>query len=289
MRFLPCFTALVLTVTFARVHAESPIAPGAKLEKLSDGFKFTEGPTADAQGNVYFTDQPNNRIHKWSVDGQLSIFLEPAGRANGLCFDAQGMLWACADEHNELWRIDPATKQHEIVVKDFNGKLLNGPNDVWVRPDGGLYFSDPFFKRPYWTRGPSEQGGAFVYFLSADRKTLKRVTGPIGPNGVVGTPLYVASGGIKAFDIQPDGSLTNERKFCDGKADGMTLDVEGRLYLAAKGVAIYDKAGALIETIEVPEKWTANVCFGGRDMQTLFITASTGLYAVKMRVKGTAQ
>ena len=293
MRFLTCFTALVLTAASDCIHAESPIASGAKLEKLSDGFKFTEGPTADAQGNVYFTDQPNNRIHKWSVDGQLSIFLEPAGRANGLCFDAQGMLWACADEHNELWRIDPATKQHEIVVKDFNGKLLNGPNDVWVRPDGGLYFSDPFFKRPYWTRGPSEQGGAFVYFLSADRKTLKRVTGPIGPNGVVGTPggktLYVASGGIKAFDIQPDGSLTNERKFCDGKADGMTLDVEGRLYLAAKGVAIYDKAGALIETIEVPEKWTANVCFGGRDMQTLFITASTGLYAVKMRVKGTAQ
>ena len=293
MHFLTRFTVIILTATSTFLHAESLVAPDAKLEKLSSGFKFTEGPTADAQGNVYFTDQPNNRIHKWSVDGQLSIFLEPAGRANGLCFDAQGMLWACADEHNELWRIDPATKQHEIVVKDFNGKLLNGPNDVWVRPDGGLYFSDPFFKRPYWTRGPSEQGGAFVYFLSADRKTLKRVTGPIGPNGVVGTPggktLYVASGGIKAFDIQPDGSLTNERKFCDGKADGMTLDVEGRLYLAAKGVAIYDKAGALIETIEVPEKWTANVCFGGRDMQTLFITASTGLYAVKMRVKGTAQ
>jgi gluconolactonase len=293
MRFRTCFTALIVTAACACVHADLPVAPGAKLEKLSGGFKFTEGPTADAEGNVYFTDQPNDRIHKWSVDGQLSIFLEPAGRANGLCFDAQGMLWACADGHNELWRIDPATKKHEAVVKDFNGKLLNGPNDVWVRPDGGVYFSDPFFKRPYWTRGPAEQSGAFVYFLSADRKTLKRVTGPIGPNGVVGTPdgktLYVASGGIKAFDIQPDGSLTNERKFCDGKADGMTLDVEGRLYLAAKGVAIYDKAGALIETIEVPEKWTANVCFGGRDMQTLFIAASTGLYAVKMRVKGTAQ
>jgi len=267
MRVLPCFTALILTAACASIHAESAVAAGAKLEKLADGFKFTEGPTADAQGNVYFTDQPNNRIHKWSGDGQLSIFLEPAGRATGLCFDAQGMLWACADEHNELWRIDPATKKHEAVLKDLNGKLLNGTNDVWVRPDGGVYFSDPFFKRPYWTRGPAEQGGAFVYFLSADRKTLKRVTGPIGPNGVVGTPdgktLYVASGGIKAFDIQPDGSLTNERKFCDGKADGMTLDVEGRLYLAAIGVAIYDKTGALIETMEVPEKWTANVCFGG--------------------------
>jgi len=293
MHFLTRFTVIILTATSAFLHAESLVAPDAKLEKLSDGFKFTEGPTADAQGNVYFTDQPNNRIHKWSVDGQLSVFLEPAGRANGLCFDAQGMLWACADEHNELWRIDPATKQHETVVKEFDGKLLNGPNDVWVRPDGGVYFSDPFFKRPYWTRGPAEQGGAYIYFLSADRKTLKRVTGPIGPNGVVGTPdgktLYVASGGIKAYDIQADGSLTNERKHCDGRADGMTIDVDGRIYLAAKGVVIYDKTGALVETIQVPEKWAANVCFGGKDMKTLFITASTGLYSIKMRVKGMPQ
>ena len=146
-------------------------------------------------------------------------------------------------------------------MKEFDGKLLNGPNDVWVRPDGGVYFSDPFLKRPYWTRGPAEQGGAYIYFLSADRKTLKRVTGAIGPNGVVGTPdgktLYVASGGIKAYDIQDDGSLTNERKHCDGRADGMTLDVHGRIYLAAKGVVIYDQTGALVETIQVPEKWNA--------------------------------
>ena len=293
MHFLTRFTVIVLTATSTFLRAESLVAPDAKLEKLSDGFKFTEGPTADAQGNVYFTDQPNNRIHKWSVDGQLSVFLEPAGRANGLCFDAQGMLWACADEHNELWRIDPVTKQHEVLVKEFDGKLLNGPNDVWVRPDGGVYFSDPFFKRPYWTRGPAAQGGAYIYFLSADRKTLKRVTGPIGPNGVVGTPdgktLYVASGGIKAYDIQDDGSLTNERKYCDGKADGMTLDVDGRIYLAAKGITIYDQTGALVETIQVPEKWAANVCFGGKDMQTLFITASTGLYSIKMCVKGMPQ
>ena len=293
MRSLAYLTALFLTFASDRVLAESPVLPGATLEKLSGDFKFTEGPTADAQGNVYFTDQPNNRIHQWSIDGKLSVFLEPAGRSNGLCFDAQGMLWACADESNELWRIDPATKKHEVVVKDFEGKLLNGPNDVWARPDGGVYFTDPFFKRPYWTRGPSDQDGTCVYFLSADRKTLKRVTGSIFPNGVVGSPdgktLYVASGGIKAFDIQEDGSLTNQRKFCARGADGMTIDAEGRLYLAAKGVSIYDKAGVFVQTIEVPEKWSANVCFGGSDMQTLFITASKGLYSLKMRVKGAAQ
>src|SRR5206468_7384910 len=121
----------------------SPVAPGAKLEKLADGFKFTEGPAADAEGNVYFTDQPNNRILKWSTDGKLSTFLQRCGRSNGLCFDRQGNLWACADEKNELWRIDPAGKA-TVVVKDYKGKLLNGPNDVWIRPDGGVYFTDPF-------------------------------------------------------------------------------------------------------------------------------------------------
>jgi gluconolactonase len=282
-----CFMAL--TPAFA----ESPIAPGAQLEKLSEGFKFTEGPSADAQGNIFFTDQPNNRILRWGVDQKLTTFLEPAGRSNGLCFDSQGKLWACADEKNELWRIDPANGKHEVIVRDFEGKLLNGPNDVWVRPDGGVYFTDPFFKRPYWNRGPAEQGGAFLYYLSPDHKTLKRVSGPINPNGVVGTPdgktLYAAAGGIQAFDLQPDGSLTNQRKFCDGRADGLTVDAEGNLYLAGKGVSIYDKTGKLLETVEVPEGWTANVCFGGADMQTLFITASKGLYALKMRVKGSPQ
>src|SRR6266576_6373710 len=109
------------------------IAPGAKLAKLAGEFKFTEGPTCDKDGDVYFTDQPNNRILKWSVDGKLSTFLEPAGRSNGLCFDQQGRLWACADEKNELWRIDVATGEHNVMAKDFQGKLLNGPNDVWVR------------------------------------------------------------------------------------------------------------------------------------------------------------
>jgi len=120
----------------------SVIAAGAKLEKLAGGFLFTEGPTADAAGNVFFTDQPNDNIYKWSVAGELSTFLEPCGRSNGLCFDSQGNLWACAEERGELWCIDTAGKA-TVVVKDFQGKRLDGPNDVWVRPDGGLYFTDP--------------------------------------------------------------------------------------------------------------------------------------------------
>src|SRR5437868_9507890 len=190
------------------------IAPGAKLEKLSEEFKFTEGPAADAEGNVYFTDQPNDRILKWSTDGKLSTFLQPCGRSNGLCFDAKGNLWACADAKNELWLIDPQGKV-TVVVKEYKGKLLNGPNDVWVRPDGGVYFTDPYYKRDYWKRGPKEQDKEAVYYLAPDHKTLTRVADDLKqPNGIIGTPdgktLYVADiGGNKtyAYDVQYDGTL----------------------------------------------------------------------------------
>jgi gluconolactonase len=281
----------------ARAQESPVIAAGAKLEKLAGGFAFTEGPSVDAQGNVYFTDQPNNRILKWDTDGKLSTFLEPAGRSNGLCFDARGDLWACADEKNELWRIDVATGKHEVVVKDYKGKLLNGPNDVWVRPDGGLYFTDPFYKRDYWKRGPKEQDSEAVYYLTPDRKTLTRVIDDLQqPNGIIGTAdgktLYVAD--IKgnktfAYDIQEDGALKNKRLFCDLGSDGMTLDADGNVYLTGKGVTVFDKNGKRIEHIDVPESWTANVCFGGQDMKTLFITASKGLYGIKMKVKGASR
>jgi gluconolactonase len=271
----------------------SIIAPGAKLEKLSGDFKFTEGPAADAEGNVYFTDQPNDRILKWSTDGKLTTFLQPCGRSNGLCFDSDGNLWACADEKNELWRIDPKGKA-TVVVKDYKGKLLNGPNDVWIRPDGGLYFTDPFYKRAYWKRGPKEQDCEAVFYLSPDRKTLMRVVDDLQqPNGIIGTPdgkaLYVADfKGSKtlAYDIEADGTLKNKRLFCKLGSDGMTIDQEGNVYLTGKGVTVFDKTGKQIEQIPVPELWTANVCFGGKDKQTLFITASKSLYSLKMRVKG---
>jgi gluconolactonase len=274
--------------------AESPLAPGAKLEKLAGDFKFTEGPSSDNEGNVYFTDQPNDRILKWSTDGKLSTFLQPAGRSNGLCFDDQGHLYACADENNELWIIDVPAGTHSVVAARYNDKLLNGPNDVWIRPDGGLYFTDPFYKRDYWKRGPIEQDQEAVYYLPPGGKTLNRVTNDLQqPNGIIGTPdgktLYVAD--IKAnktyaYDTQPDGSLTGKRLFCDLGSDGMTIDDAGNVYLTGKGVTIFDRDGKQVEHIDVPENWTANVCFGGKDMKTLFITASTGLYAIQTKTKG---
>ena len=273
--------------------AESKIiAPGATLQKLAGDFLFTEGPASDREGNVFFTDQPNDRIVKWSIDGKLSTFMQPCGRANGLSFDPQGNLWACADEKNELWRIDPTGKT-TVVVKDYQGKLLNGPNDVWIRPGGGLYFTDPHYKRPYWKRGPKEMEEC-VYYLAPDNKTLTRIIDDLKqPNGIIGTPdgmlLYVADIGASKtyrYRILADGSLKEKKLFCEMGSDGMTIDSENNIYLTGKGVSVFDPEGKRIEHIDVAEPWTANVCFGGKDRQTLFITASKCLYSLRMAVHG---
>jgi len=271
----------------------SIIAPGAKLEKLAGDFGFTEGPACDAEGNVFFTDQPNNKIYKWSADGKLSVFHESPGRANGLYFDKEGNLLACADLNNELWLI-AVNGNVTILVKDYKGKKLNGPNDLWMDPKGGIYFTDPFYRRPYWNRGPMEQDGQHVYYLSPDRQTLIRVTDDlVQPNGIIGTVdgklLYVADIGDNktyVYTINQDGTLSNKKLFAPMGSDGITIDNEGNIYLTGKGVTVFDAEGKQIEHIDVPKGWTANVCFGGKDRHTLFITAQDSLYALRMRVKG---
>ncbi len=271
----------------------APFAPGAKLEKLAGGFAFTEGPTPDAAGNVYFTDQPNDRIMIWSTAGKLSTFMRPAGRSNGMSFDRRGNLISCADEKNELWSIAPDGRK-TVLVANYNGKLLNGPNDVWVHPSGALYITDPYYQREYWRRGPKEQPCEGVYLLPPDRKTLVLLLSDlVKPNGIVGTPdgkmLFVADIGANrtyAYDVGPDGRLTGKRLFCSLGSDGMTIDVEGNLYLTGKGVTVFDRGGKQIAHIDVREPWTSNVCFGGKDMKTLFITASSGFYAMAMDVVG---
>ena len=269
------------------------VAAGAKVEQLSAEFKFTEGPAPDAAGNIYFTDQPNDRIMKWSVDGKLSTFLEPCGRSNGLFFDKAGNLLACADEKNELWSIDPKGKA-TVLVKDYKGKLLNGPNDLWPHPSGAIYFTDPYYKRSYWKRGAKEQDCEGVYRLSADRKTLVRLVDDLKqPNGIIGTPdgkkLYIADIGARktwVYDIKEDGTFGGKKLFCEMGSDGMTMDKDGNVYLTGKGVTVFDKEGKKIAQIDVDEPWTANVCFGGKDRKTLFITASKGLYSIRMQVAG---
>jgi gluconolactonase len=219
--------------------------------------------------------------------------MENAGRANGLFMDSAGNLYACADERNELWKIDPSGAV-TVLVKEFEGKRLNGPNDLWIDPKGGIYFTDPYYQRDYWAHKSMPQDGQHVYYLTPDRSRLIRVaTGFQQPNGIAGTPdgrrLYIAD--IRAqrtwvYDIQPDGSLAGKRLFTEMGSDGMTIDEEENVYLTGKGVTVFNVRGQQIDFIETPGKRPANVAFGGPDRKTLFITARDSLFSVRMRVRG---
>ncbi len=269
------------------------IQSGAQLEKLAGGFSFTEGASCDAKGNVYFTDQPNNRILVWSTDGKLSTFMEPAGRSNGMYFDRKGNLWSCADEKNEIWKISP-DKKVTVILGQFMGKALNGPNDLWITKKGGVYFTDPYYVRTWWDHSTMPQPGQYVYYLKPDHKSLVKVVDDLKqPNGIVGTPdgkmLYISDIRDRktwSYMVNSDGSLSGKKLICEMGSDGMTIDEKGNLYLCGNGVTIFDQAGKQLGNIPVPEKWTANVCFGDRDKKSLFITASTGLYRIRLKVRG---
>jgi gluconolactonase len=271
------------------------IADGAKVEVLSEGYIFTEGPAVDRDGNVFFTDQPNDRIVKFNAaDGSFADWLKPAGRSNGTFFDKDGNLLACADEKNELWSISP-DKKITVLISDFGGKLLNGPNDLWIRPDGNLYFTDPLYKRDYWKRDKmAQQPGEYVYFFDVKSKKATPVAKDLKqPNGIIGTPdgktLYVADIAARktySYSVKPDGALENKTLFCEMGSDGMTIDTEGNVYLTGRGVTVFDKTGKQLMNIPIPEPWTGNVTFAGKDRHLLFITASKKVYGVKMRVRG---
>lgn len=302
MKLLPVCSLFLVSLSAAagRIHAadSSLLSLGAKVEKLGTGYSFTEGPAVNRNGDVFFTDQPNDRIVRWDADtGTFSDWLKPAGRSNGTYFDRAGNLIACADEHNQLWSINP-DKKVTVLVRDAGGKLLNGPNDLWIRPDGGLYFTDPLYKRPYWKRDPAtQQPGERVYFLADSKASPVPVASDLTqPNGIIGTPdgtvLYVAdigAGKTYAYDIQTDGTLSGKRLFCELGSDGMALDAEGNVYLTGKGVTVFDRTGKQIEHFDIPEGWTANVTFGGRNRDLLFITAGPSVYGAKLRVKGARQ
>lgn len=299
-----CLGFLLVTsgcTTFIPAHnqpqsgvASSLFAGSPTPQLVARQFKFTEGPAADRAGNVYFTDQPNDKIWKYSTDGKLSVFLDKAGRANGLYFDKQGNLLACADEQNQLWSIAPDGKV-TVLLEDVQGHRLNGPNDLWLHPiSQGIYFTDPYYQRDYWTRTAPDIAGQKLYFLPKGQHQPLVVDDQLQkPNGIIGTPdgrqLYVAD--IEAnktyrYQIGVDGQLANRQLFVEQGSDGMTIDNQGNVYLTGQGVTVYNSAGQKVQHIDVPAAWTGNVCFGGKDRKTLFITASDAVFILPMRVHG---
>ncbi|MFI2743659.1 SMP-30/gluconolactonase/LRE family protein [Zhouia sp. PK063] len=286
-------TILLFALTAVKAQESTVIKKGAKLKLISDKFKFTEGPASDKKGNVYFTDQPNNRILKWNAKtDSITTFMNNAGRANGLYIDKNQNLYACADLKFELWKIDQQ-KKVTVLLDSYNNKKLNGPNDLWVDDKGGIYFTDPYYQRDYWSRQHPEMKDQKVYYLSPDGKNLSiAAENFIKPNGIIGSSkkgiLYIADIGANktyAYTIAPDGKLIDKRLFVSQGSDGMTMDHKGNIYLTGKGVTIYNKNGEKIEHIEVNKDWTANVTFGGTHHHILFITASNSVYTIEMKTK----
>jgi len=263
------------------------------LHLLSSQFVFTEGPAVDKKGNVFFTDQPRNQIWKYGTDGNLSLYMDSTGRANGLFFDGQGNLIACSDKHNELWSISP-DKKVKVILKAPAGKDFNGPNDLWIDPSGGIYFTDPYYQRQYWTRKKPDLSFQGLYYLPKGKtEALLLDSTMVRPNGIVasadGKYLYVSDIGTSKtyrYQIKGPGILTDQALFILKGSDGMTVDRSGNLYLSGEGVTVYDTSGKQVLHIPVPSKWVGNVCFGGARRDQLFITASESVYTLRMNVQG---
>jgi len=276
--------------TYAIYAEKSPglIAPGAVLNKVQSGFTFTEGPAADGEGNIYFTDIPNQRIWKWTwKDGKVTLYKEKTGEANGLMFDAKGRLVIC-EMGNSRVTCDDMKGNITVLADSYDGKKLHMPNDLWIDSKGGIYFSD--FMGP----GSSEEGGLQVYYISADGKTVTRATNDLtAPNGLAGTTdgkiLYITDPGAKktfSYKINPDGTLNDKKVFCEQSTDGFKLDEKGNLYFSGDaGVTIFSPKGEKIEEIPMSGR-CANLTFGGKDRKTLFIAGGDSVYTLEMTVKG---
>ena len=271
---------------------EDLVTDGAKPVKLAGGFKFTEGPAVDAKGNIFFTDIPNNRVHKWDVTAKkVSTFIENSGGANGLFFSKEGDLFACLGEKRHVTSFFPEDGgEKELLADQYDGRPFNKPNDLWIHPNNGVFFTDPNYGRK-----ELSQDGEYLYFITPYREQVLRVDKDLKrPNGVVGSPdgktLYVADPGQgKTFrytvDEGEEGTLSAKTLFAESGSDGMTLDNKGNLYLTSGTVLVYNPKGKKIEEIPFPER-PSNICFGGKDGKTLFVTARTGFYSLDMNVAG---
>lgn len=274
--------SLCLGVAF--IAAAETVTTG-NVELVASGFTFTEGPVW-YNGELLFTDIPQNRIHK----ADKSVFREPSNNANGLVLDTQGRLIACEHGSRTVTRTE---KDGTIttIAAEFEGKKFNSPNDATVRSDGTIFFTDP----PYGLGDrPKELDYQGVFAILPSGKINVVGADFIKPNGIGLSPddktLYVADTEgkhIRAFDLAPDGSVSNGRVFCElPSPDGLSVDQKGYIWCTAEdGVRVYNPKGELVHTVVVPEG-PANCGFGDADGKTLYITARTGLYKVRCLTPG---
>ncbi len=287
----------IAAVADAQSTKLAALGPAGPIQKVQSDFGFTEGPASDNDGNLYFTDIPQSRIYKLTSDGKITVFQEGSGHANGLMFAANGELIKC-EMDGRLTALNVQTKQQRVLVGEFENKRFNAPNDLVIDAAGGIYFTDPHFRAPE----PLPQGKTAVYYLSADGTVARLIDGLNAPNGVILSPdektLYVIPSGqaeMMAYPVKAPGQIGAGRVFCTlrqkagqngGGGDGLTVDELGNLYItSALGLQVYSPQGELLGILEFPEQ-PANVTFGGPDRRTLYVTARTSLYSVKMNVSG---
>jgi gluconolactonase len=274
------------------------IGPTGKIVKLHTGFKFTEGPAADKAGNVFFSDIPNERIHKVDTKGQLSVFREKSNKSNGLMFNAKGELVACEMASGRVVAISPDGKDIRPLADKHDGNRFNAPNDLVIDKQGGVYFTDPSFGAPM----PLPQGKTAVYYIPPDGKVRRIIEGLTQPNGVILSPdektLYVIPTGpadMMSYPVESFGKVGQGKVYCklqgkDGKpgtgGDGCAIDTKGNLYITSSiGIQVFDPSGKFLGSIAFPEQ-PANVKFGGADMRTLYVTARSSLYTALMEATG---
>ena len=278
------------------------VAKGAKVEKLAGGMKFTEGPVwLPSEKKLVFSDIPNSKLMQWSEADGLSVYRD-SEQANGNILDLQGRIISCQHKARNVIRIE-ADGRTTLLADRFDGKRFNSPNDVAIRSDGTLWFTDP----PWGLTGPHEIPGHWVYKLEPKTGKVEVVHKNLAmPNGIVFSPdesrIYIADTGghkrhpdpdfhklpasIQCYEIDNEGNLGKKLFQIASGSDGIAVDAQGNLYATHGGkVHIYDADGNERQQIDVPEG-PANVCFGGDDHKTLFITARTSLYSVRMRVAG---
>jgi len=264
------------------------------VEKVAGGYTFTEGPVWSHDGYLLFSDVPNNRIYRYTPGAGATVFREDSNGANGNTFDAKGRLYTCESRTRRVTRTDKRGKI-EVLAEKWDGKRLNAPNDIVVRRDGHVYFTDPAFGGQAESRELDYYG---VYHITP-KGEMELIARPAGrPNGLALSPdgklLYVANSderNLRAYDLSNDGKASNERVLVsgiEGVPDGIRVDENGNIYVTANRLAVYSATGKLATTIDIPET-PANCAFGDPDLKTLYLTARTSLYRIRLDVKGSVQ